>query len=76
VTSEATESAGDLQADVVVIGGGGAGLAAALSALEKGCNSVLVLEKQPAPGGSTAMAHDIFGIEPGSETGVVRYLKG
>ena len=63
MTSETTDSAGDLRADVVVIGGGGAGLAAALSALEKGCTSVLVLEKQPAPGGSTAMAHDIFGIE-------------
>lgn len=39
--------------DVVVIGGGGAGLAAAIEARELG-RSVLLLEKNPALGGSTA----------------------
>lgn len=39
--------------DVVVVGGGGAGLAAAIEARESGC-SVLLLEKNPALGGSTA----------------------
>lgn len=39
--------------DVVVIGGGGAGLAAAIEARERG-RSVVLLEKNPQPGGSTA----------------------
>ncbi len=53
----------DRQADIVIIGGGGAGLSAALTAFERGCKSVVLLEKQPSPGGSTVMAHDIFGVE-------------
>ncbi len=53
----------DLQAELVVIGGGGAGLAAAITAMEKGCHSVIILEKAGSPGGSTAMAHDIFAAE-------------
>lgn len=40
-----------LEADVVVIGGGGAGLSAAVSALENGA-SVIVLEKMPVVGGN------------------------
>ncbi|MEK7437890.1 MAG: FAD-dependent oxidoreductase [Pseudomonadota bacterium] len=39
--------------DVIVIGGGGAGLAAAIEARKLG-RAVLLLEKNPAPGGSTA----------------------
>ena len=39
--------------DVVVVGAGGAGLAAAIEARNAGC-SVLLLEKNPAPGGSTS----------------------
>lgn len=38
--------------DIVVVGGGGAGLSAALSALEKG-KSVILIEKFPAIGGNT-----------------------
>lgn len=53
----------DLQADLVIVGAGGAGMAAATAALETGCPSVLLLEKTGAPGGSTAMAHDIFAVE-------------
>lgn len=41
--------------DVVVIGGGGSGLAATVAALEEGA-SVLVLEKMPTVGGSTIIA--------------------
>jgi fumarate reductase flavoprotein subunit len=63
VTTEATGKAADLQADVVIVGAGGAGMAAAIAAAEKGCKSIILLEKAGSPGGSTAMAHDIFGIE-------------
>ena len=63
MTSGGAEKTGDLQAEVVIIGAGGAGMAAAVAALEKGCTSVVLVEKAGSPGGSTAMAHDIFGIE-------------
>ena len=53
----------NLKAELVIIGGGGAGLAAAVAAAEKGCKSIIVVEKAGSPGGSTAMAHDIFGAE-------------
>jgi fumarate reductase flavoprotein subunit len=43
----------ELTYDVVVVGGGGAGLAAAIEARERGA-SVVLLEKNPALGGSTA----------------------
>ncbi|MGE5630420.1 MAG: flavocytochrome c [Caulobacteraceae bacterium] len=43
------------KADVVIIGGGGAGLAAAVSANQNGA-SVLVLEKMPKVGGNTIIS--------------------
>ena len=52
----------NLEADVTVIGGGGAGLAAALAASENGCKDIIVLEKAGI-GGNSAMAHDIFATE-------------
>lgn len=51
-----------LEADVVVIGGGGAGLPAALTAVEKGA-SVIVLEKRFATGGDALRANWIFACE-------------
>lgn len=63
MTSQETTKTEKLQAELVIIGGGGAGLAAAVAAVEKGCTSVIVMEKAGSPGGSTAMAHDIFGAE-------------
>ena len=53
----------NLKADLVVVGGGGAGLAAAIAAAENGCRSIIVFEKAGSAAGSTAMAHDIFGAE-------------
>ena len=41
--------------DIIVVGGGGSGLAAAVSAAECGAD-VLLLEKQPALGGTTGIA--------------------
>ncbi len=52
-----------IKTDLAIIGGGGAGLSAALTAAEKGCKNITVLEKAGSPAGSTAMAHDIFGAE-------------
>lgn len=56
-------TAKNLNAELVVLGGGGAGLAAALAAAENGCKSIFVLEKAGSATGSTGMAHDIFGAE-------------
>ena len=51
----AVPSSWDLATDVIVVGGGGAGMAAAVSAGEKGVQ-VIVLEKNPGCGGDTATA--------------------
>jgi fumarate reductase flavoprotein subunit len=48
--------------DVVVIGAGGAGLAAAVSAAEKGAN-VIVLEKSHKAGGATVFAEGLVAAE-------------
>ncbi len=47
-------------ADVAVVGGGGAGLAAALSALESGARQVVILEKLGYLGGSTQVSGGAF----------------
>ncbi len=56
-------TAQNLKTDLAIVGGGGAGMAAALAAAEKGCRDIIVLEKTGSTAGSTAMAHDIFGAE-------------
>lgn len=52
-----------LEADLVIIGGGGAGLAAALTAAEKGLKKIIVLEKRGGLGGNTAQATGLFACE-------------
>ena len=61
-----------LVAEIVVIGGGGAGLAAAVAAAEKGCKSIIVLEKAGAPAGSTSI---IEGANDASEGWIGDILK-
>lgn len=51
-----------LTADVVVVGAGASGTAAALAAAEKGAK-VIVLEKGPAPGGAGKIASGLFAVE-------------
>ncbi len=58
VKKEGTKTAGETKeytTDVVVIGGGGAGLAAAVSAHQNGAE-VIVLEKMPRLGGNTILS--------------------
>jgi len=52
----------NLEADFVVIGGGGAGLAAAVTAAEKGAR-VVVLEKRNILGGNSRMADGPMAVE-------------
>lgn len=51
-TEEAKEAEA-LQADIVVIGAGGAGMTAAIQAVQDGATDVVVLEKMPIVGGNT-----------------------
>jgi fumarate reductase flavoprotein subunit len=51
-----------LEKDVVVIGGGAAGLAAAVAAGERKAD-VLLIEKRIVPGGNAAIAEGFFAAE-------------
>ncbi len=51
------------QADLVIVGAGGAGLIAAAAALEAGLTNTVVLEKAPAPGGNTAQSAGMFAVD-------------
>lgn len=48
------------QYDIVIVGAGGAGLAAAVEAREQGADNILLLEKMSFAGGSTTMAFGGF----------------
>src|SRR6266496_3026492 len=53
----------DSEADLIILGGGGAGLCAALSAAENGCGNTLVLEKRGSATGNSAMGGGPFAAE-------------
>jgi fumarate reductase flavoprotein subunit len=52
-----------LEAKLVILGGGGAGLAAAVEAAESGAKGIMVIEKRPSLGGNTTLAGGLFGCE-------------
>ena len=49
--------------DICVVGAAGSGMAAAIVAKQKGAGSVLLLEKQHAPGGCTVMSAGMMGVD-------------
>lgn len=49
----ADETDSEIQADIVVIGAGGAGMSAAIQASQDGATNVVILEKMPMVGGNT-----------------------
>ena len=51
-----------LEADVIVVGGGGSGLAAALACAEKGAK-VIVLEERTVPGGTSNFPAGLLAVE-------------
>lgn len=59
-TPETQPESGNEQFDLVIVGAGGAGLAAAVEAHEQGADNILVLEKMSFAGGSTTMAFGGF----------------
>lgn len=52
-----------MNADVVVVGAGGSGTAAAYAAAQAGAKSVIILEKQPGVGGTGNNAEGIFAAD-------------
>lgn len=52
----------EMETDVIIVGGGASGLAAAIAAAEKGAN-VIVLEKANTTGGCANMAMGLLGVE-------------
>ena len=52
-----------IQKDLVIVGGGPAGLAAAISAWEDGIRNMIVLEREAQPGGILRQCiHNGFGL--------------
>ena len=48
--------------DIVIVGAGGAGLAAALTAAERGIKNIIVFEARSTPGGNSFFAEGFFAI--------------
>lgn len=65
--TEVTKEDVEYTTDVVIIGGGGAGLSAAVSAHENGAD-VIVLEKMPQVGGNTIISGSAYNaVDPGRQ---------
>lgn len=56
-------NAENLKADIVVVGGGGAGLPAAVAAAEAGAKNIIVLEKAAHVGGNAFLAVGMMAVE-------------
>ena len=52
----------NIETDVCIVGCGGAGLAAAVSALESGAKKIVILEKTPRTGGTTRLPGGLFAV--------------
>jgi flavocytochrome c len=66
--AEASGETIEKQADVIIIGAGGAGLAAAVTAHQKGA-TVVVIEKMPRAGGNTILSGGAFNAaDPGRQS--------
>ncbi len=63
MSSHRTAKTEDVKADLVIIGGGGAGIPAAIAAVEAGANNIIVLEKRRIPGGNAVFPVGIFAAE-------------
>ncbi len=57
------EKAAGIKADLVIVGGGGAGLVAAATALENGIKNILIIEKRGVLGGNSVFPHGILATE-------------
>ena len=56
LTEAADKTVSDAECDIVIIGAGGAGMAAALQAVDCGVESIIVVEKATSTGGNTSRA--------------------
>lgn len=63
MTSRGKTKGRNVGSELVILGGGGAGLAAALEAAEKGVTGIIVVEKRHNLGGNTALAGGLFACE-------------
>lgn len=57
----------EIDSDLVICGGGGAGLSAALTAAENGMKKITLLEKRDRLGGNTASSFNFFAINSPSQ---------
>jgi fumarate reductase flavoprotein subunit len=62
MVNEISQGIENMETEIVIVGAGGAGLAAAVTAAERGAK-VILLEKRSYSGGNSAMAEGLFGAE-------------
>lgn len=58
------------QADIIIIGAGGAGLSAAVAGAEAGATNIIVLESSNSAGGNSLFPQGIFGVETRLQKGL------